>query len=355
VATPSLRYAGIDLGDKSSRLCVLNEAGEIVVEEILTTSPRTFEERFHSESMMRIGIEVGTHSRWTSRLLTRLGHEVIVADSRQLPLITHSDRKTDRRDARVLARLVRVDPHLLSPIAHRSEEHQQDLAVLRSRDQLVALRSRLILFIRGTVKPTGNRLPTADSAYFTKRAASSLPDSLRPALVPLGETIDHLSEQIKAYDQLLKQLATTKYPETARLLQVPGVGPITALGFVLTIGDPHRFHRNRQVGAYFGLRPKQRDSGDSQPQLSINKAGDKYLRSLLVQCSHHLLGPLGVDCELRRWGLRLAGEGSSTAKRRAVVAVARKLSVLLISLWKSGEQYVAIRDSAGEAPAAVAS
>ena len=151
--------------------------------------------------------------------------------------------------------------------------------------------------------------------------------------------IEQLTKAIRAMDKEVEQWCQDRYPETALFRQVSGVGPLTALGFTLTLEDPTRFAKRRTVGAYLGLRPRQRDSGGHKPQLRITKAGDRLLRRLLVNASQYILGPFGPDTDLRRFGLRLAERGGKAAKKRAVVAVARKLSVLLHRLWITSEAY----------------
>jgi transposase len=292
---------------------------------------------------MRMVLEVGTHSPWVSRVLEACGHDVLVANARKIRLIYANDRKSDRVDAECLARLGRLDPHLLAPIRHRGAKAQADLAHLRSRDCLVRARTQLINHVRGAVKAMGGRLPTASAPAFPKKVAEHIPTALRPALTVLLEMIEHLTHQIRVADKHIESLATKEYPETAQLRQVAGVGPITALCYVLTLEDPARFANSRAVGAYLGLRPKQRDSGERSPQLSISKRGDVMLRRLLVGSAQYILGPFGPDCDLRRWGLKLAERGGGNAKKRAVVAVARKLSCLLHSLWMSGAIYEPIR------------
>jgi transposase len=284
-------------------------------------------------------LEVGTHSPWLSRLLADLGHEVIVANPRQVRLIAESDRKRDRADAELLARLGRLDPDLLRPIRHRGPQAQQDLALLRARDTLVRARTNLVNHVRGAVKALGGRLPACAAASFHRKAEGHLPQALQEALLPLLATIAELTGRIRAYDRQVEEIAEERYPEGRRLRQVPGVGPLTSLAFLLVIEDSSRFRKSRGVGPYLGLVPRQSQSGEREPQLSITKAGDPLLRRLLVQSAHYILGPFGPDSELRRWGLHLAGAGSGRNKKRAVVAVARKLAVLLHRLWVTGEVY----------------
>jgi transposase len=344
------RYVGIDLGDKKSRVCIVDEQGAVVLQEWVVTTPEAFWKRFGSEADMCIAMEVGTHSRWASELLERCGHEVRVADARQLAVITNSNAKSDKRDARTLAQLLRADPRLLSPIEHRAEKLQMDLTVIRMRDNLIETRTRLVSSVRGVVKATGARLPKCETAGFPQQAVRVMAEPLRPALAPMLEVIDQLNEEIYAYDCLLEHWARTRYQESHRLTQVQGVGTLTALTFMLTVGDKERFSRTRDIGSFLGLRPRLDQSGDSDPELRITKAGDGLLRKTLVECAQYMLGPFGADSDLRRWGLKMieAGNGSKRARQRAVVGVARRLAVLLMSLWKSGQVYDPLRHSRGE-------
>jgi len=336
---------GLDLGDRHIQVCVLDEAGEVVEEARLATRPPALRRRFCGVDPLRIVLEAGTHSPWVSRLLAELGHEVIVANPRKLRLIYQNDSKSDRVDAEYLARVGRLDPALLAPLTHRGAETQADLALLRSRNALVRARTSLISHARGTTKSLGARLPACSTRSFVAKAGACVPDELRPALDPVLAMIAELCTQIHALDERIEEMARQRYPETALLTQVPGVGTLTATVYVLTLEDPERFPRSRSVGSYLGLRPRQRDSGSLQPQLRITKAGDEHLRWLLVGAAHYILGPFGPDTDLRRWGLGLAAQGGRSGKKRAAVAVARKLSVLLLRLWVTGEVYEPLRNA----------
>jgi transposase len=284
-------------------------------------------------------MEVGTHSPWVSRLLEETGHEVLVANPRRLKLIYGETDKSDGLDAQHLARVGRMDPKLLSAVQHRGAEAQADLALLRSRDALVRTRAQLVNHVRGSVKSVGARLPKCSTPSFARKAAPHLPERLRPALEPVLAAIVDLSDKIRAYDREIERLGNEQYPEVQKLRAVPGVGALTGLAYVLTLEEPERFQTSRSVGPYLGLRPKKRQSGDSDPSLRITKAGDNTLRRLLVGSAHYILGPFGPDCDLRRWGLSLAARGGPHAKKKAAVAVARKLSGLLHHLWLTGERY----------------
>ena len=330
--------AGIDIGDRYCQIAVLDEEGEVSEQSRIRTTPTAFKRYFQGKSPMRVAMEVGTHSPWLGQLLNDLGHEALVANACKLRLIHRNDQKSDEVDAELLARLCRFDPQLLYPICHKGEEARAAWAVIRTRDALVRSRTLLINHARGIVKPTGHRLPKCGARYFGK-LQDEIPESLRLVLGPILQTVDHLTIQIQAYSQQIESIGQDQYPQAAFLQQVPGVGPITALTFVLTIGDPWRFTHNRNVGAYLGLVPRRSQSGQCDPQLRITKAGNRYLRTLLVQCSHYILGPFGPDSDLRRSGERIASHGGKNARKRARVAVARKLAVMMLSMWKTREQY----------------
>jgi transposase len=335
---------GLDLGDRFSHYCILNEAGDVIGERNLPTTPKGIDEVFHSIPHSRIALETGTHSPWVSRQLARLGHEVIVAHARNVRLIGESSRKDDRFDARTLARLARIDPGLLGPVQHRSAKAQMHLTVIRARAGLVSARTALVNTARGLTKSYGERLQKC-STQKIREMAKGLSQELRDALDPLLGEIESLNERIAEYDRKIEQIAKELYPQIALLKQVKGVGTLIALTYVLTLDDPRRFRRSRDAGCFVGLRPGRRNSGLSQPQLHISKEGDVYLRTMLVQGAHYILGPFGEDSDLRRWGLKLAERGGKNAKKRAVVAVARKLAVLLHKLWVSGEVYEPLRNN----------
>lgn len=315
------------------------EIGEVIEESRITTSVVAFERRFSGEEHMRVAIEAGTHSLWISRVLENHGHEVLVANARKLRLIYAEGNKNDKLDAENLARLARLDPKLLSPIEHRNETSQAHLALLRSRESLVGTRTKLVNHVRGAVKSFGSRLPKCSPQSFHHKVRDLLPEPLVPALAPILEMIGSLTASIRSYDRELEVLSKELYPETTLLKQVQGVGPLTALAFVLTLEDPARFETSRAVGAYLGLAPGTHQSGDSDPQQRISKRGDEMIRRLMVNCAQYLLGPFAGDSDLRRHGEKIAERGGKNAKKRAVVAVARKLSVLLHRLWITGEVY----------------
>ena len=343
---------GMDLGDKTSRYCALNGVGEVIEEGACPTTRKGMAQFFGALPHCRIAIEVGTHSRWISQLLKSLGHEVIVANARQVKLISQSGRKNDKLDAQMLARLARMDPGLLRPIRHRSEEAQKDLMTIRVRSALVEARTGLVNAARGLTRASGERLASCDADQMNVGKLEELPAELRESLKPLIKEVESLTEKIKECDRKIEQIACDRYPETKLLRQVSGVGPLIALTYILTIEDKERFKKSRDVGCYVGLRPKQSESGERQPELRITKEGDVYLRKLLVQGAHCIMAKRAPDTDLKRWGTELAGRGRKNARKRAIVAVARKLAILLHHLWATGEVYEPLRNSQAMAKAA---
>jgi transposase len=334
---------GVDLGDRRCQVCVLDREGAVVEEASIPTTWSAFERKFASMGRARIVIETGTHANWVHDLLVKIGHEVVVANARKVRAISANERKSDTLDARMLARLGRMDVALLSPVEVRPEQARLDLGLIRARAALVEVRTALVNSVRGLAKTAGQRLASCDAASLHKLP---LDVSLEPALRPLFLSLEQISKQIAEYDKSIEALGRERYPQTKLLRQVKGVGPISALYFVLAIGDPKRFEDARDVGAYFGLVPRRDQSGGRDPQMRIAKTGDSMGRTLLVQCAHHILGPFGDDSDLRRFGERIAERGGKNSKKRAVVATARKLSVVLFALLRSGLVYEPLKNSA---------
>lgn len=340
--TDLITTIGCDLGDKTSSLYVMEPSGRESRATIKTT--RAAFEKWFTRETAHVVIEAGTHSPWVSRLLETQGHRVTVANPRKLKLISQNESKSDDNDPVLLARLGRADVKLLSPIQHRSAEAQADLAVPRARDGLVAARTKLINCCRGMVKGFGAKLPKCDTKRFHKQAREAIPAELRPALSPVLDALAAIDEAINAADREVLRLVK-KYPDVEVISQPTGVGLLTALVFLLTLEKKERFTSSRTVGAYLGLRPRRSASGESDPQLGITKMGNELLRKLLVQCAHYILGPLGPDSDLRRWGRNLGARGGKGSKKRAVIALARKLSVLMHRLWVTGEEYEPLRQA----------
>lgn len=337
------RTLGVDVGDRWCSICTIDREGQVIATGRVRTVPNEIETFLQGVGPARVVLEVGPHSRWIDEIGRACGAEVIVANPESVRALVRG-RKTDQLDAEMLARLGRLDPGILRPIQHRSRPYQADRAVIKARDAVVRARTELYNATRGILKSFGVRPPSRTIAALPRAAAPVIPDDLRPALLPLLELQTFLTRMIRDYDRLIDKLCEERYPETRLLRQVQGVGPQTSLQFVLTLEDPSRFPRSRTVGAYVGLCPKRGQSGDHDPELRISKAGDAHLRRLLVQAAQYILGPFGPDTDLRRHGLKIAERGKKTAKKRAVIAVARKLAVLLHRLWVSGAKYEPLRE-----------
>ena len=342
---------GLDVSDRKSVAIGLDEGGNVVARETIPTTTPELSRWASAIAPSVIALEAGPHSPWMSRLLTRCGHEVIVANPAKIPSISRSRSKNDWRDAEQLARLARFDRKMLHEIRHRTEDTQKDLQVIRSRDAVVRARSKLISHVRATVKAHGHRVERCSTDAFSKRARTTLIQDVLEIVAPVLDAIDGLSATIAGYDQRIEKLAGTKYPETGWLQQITGVGALTALAFVLVLQDATRFRSSRMVGPYLGLVPARDQSGEIDPQKGISKEGDRLMRRLLVQSAHYILGPNRMDCDLRRHGQAIAARGGKNAKKRAAVAVARKLAVLLHHLWETKQTYVPLLNVTNRAAA----
>jgi transposase len=336
---------GLDLGDKYHHFCVLDGEGCVIKEGKVSATLGALRSLLAAWERTTVAMEAGTHSPWVSREAQALGHRVLVGNPRKLRMIYASAQKCDERDAAMLARIARFDPRLLCPIRHRGRRAQAHLAILKSRDALVRARTMLINHCRGIAKSAGERLRSSSAAAFARKVGEGIPEDLRAALGPVVETIGDLTNRIKGMERQIEELCQSEYAETERLRGIKGVGPITSLAFVLTIEQRERFAKSRAVAAYLGLTPRRDQSGEVDKQLRITKAGDLFLRRLLISCAHYILGPFGEDSDLRRWGLRLCARGGKNAKKRATVAVARKLAVVLHRLWGGEKPYEAFHHS----------
>lgn len=334
---------GIDLGDRESVVYGFDpSSGEVMGTRRISMEPKDLEEFFAGLPPVRVVMETGTHANWVSRLAARHGHEVLVAQSRKLDLISRNEKKCDELDAKLLAEIGATRPSLLCPVRLRSESAQAHLAVLRARDVVVKTRTEMTSCARGLAKSLGHRLPDCGPAALPRKAWDALPAQLEAALGPMLLLLARTTRTIRRYDREVSRMCREERKEAARLAEIHGVGELTALAFVLAVDDPARFASSRTVGSYFGLTPGRDQSGDTDKQMRITKTGDTLVRRLLVQCAHHILSR-GKDSALRRWGLAMTERGGKNAKRRAVVAVARKLAVLMHSLWISGEAYEPLR------------
>ena len=341
----SLITIGLDVGDKRTHFCALDATRKVLARGSFRTTRMELELAMKPYAGAKVVLEAGSQSPWMSRALRNQGYEVQVADPRCVQLISKDPRKTDRRDAEMLARMAAAMPDLLGNVCHRGEQAHAHLAIIRARDLIMRMRTMAVQQTRGICKAFGVRLPKCSTGAFPARVCELIPPLLVPALSPILELVVHLTQRIRQIDRDLAKVAKDHYPEVQHLQQVNGVGPVISTAFVLSVEDPKRFSSSRRVGSWLGLCPRVQSSGDSNPQLRISKAGDPRLRRLLVQGARHILGPLGSDCDLRRYGLKLASHGGKIAKKKAAVAVARKLAVLLHRLWVTQAAYDPLRNA----------
>lgn len=336
---------GIDVSDKDMKVVGLDEAGKIVLRATVASTHAAIQKAFVGVEPTVAALETGGHTGWIARALAELGHEVVVANARKVKAIWGAERKTDWRDAEMLARLVRTDRALLRPVVLRGEQAQRDMNVLKARDALVRSRSLLVCTLRSLVKNVGERVGKCGAETFARRCREDVSERTRASLAGVLEALEALNEKIVGYDREVEQVAEARYATaTGRMRQVSGVGPITALAFVLCVENPDRFTPRRQVGAYLGLTPRRDQSGETDKQLGITHAGNEMVRRLLVSAAHYVVGPFAPDTDLKRFGKRLMTRGGKSAKKRAIVAVARKLAVLLLKLWQSEEAYESLRN-----------
>ena len=351
-ATREMRYIGLDVGDRVSHYAVKNGRGQLLEEGRVQSKPEALEKQFGHMRGDRLLMEVGTHSPWMQRSLLQIGLDARVCDARSAAEANRYGHKTDVRDARMLAELLRTESQLVTLVDHRSEDDQKIWAVIQARDALVRTRTMLVNLVRGMVKSTGARLEGCTAESFNK-TWSAIPEGLRPALSPIYVQIRQVTTAINRYQKKIAVFVKKDRPEAEQLTQITGVADLTALAFVLAMGNVKRFRRSRDAGAYLGLVPKKRKSGDIDPQLGITKRGNSTVRRLLVCAAHYIIGPFNkTESDLRTFGLRIAGGGNdSRRKRRAVVAVARKLAVVMTAMLKSGKPYEAVRPREERIPA----
>jgi transposase len=329
---------GIDIGDKYLQVCEI-DADDVVTGGRFVSTESKLREQFEGRERRRIIVEMGSSTRWIAELLRSLGHEVLIVDPRRIKLISGSLYKDDKVDALTLALLGTEAPRLLKTVPLRDLEHQKALTLVRARACAVTGRTRVINSLRGMLKPYGYRIPKSATSTLVSWLNETLDAEILPLIQPLLGLLETSDIQIGRYDKEAKQLLPKLAPEAVRLCEIPGVGPITALYFAALIGNPERFRKARDVGSYLGLCRRRDDSGEHRSELRITKAGDRYMRALLVNCAAQIMGPFGKESDLRTWGLKKMGGGTRVEKRKAKVALARKLSVIMLTLWKSGASY----------------
>ena len=335
---------GMDMGDKNHKAIGLSEDGEIIDRTEVPCTPedvRAYLERFPGALL---AIETGTHCRWVSRLGIGMGHEVLVGNARKLRMIWNSNRKNDWNDAEMLARVARTDRKLYSPVRLRDDDDQELLRMVKARDLLVKCRTGIVNKIRGFCKADGHHLPKCSADSFM-RLEHEVPMSVRTVSKPLFAMLKELAKKIGLYDVMIDKGIRKIHGEDAKLLEpIAGVGPVTTAAFLATVGDPATFGSARDAGPFFGLVPRQDQSGQTDKQMRITKEGNAVVRRLLVTAANYVMGPFGKDCDLRRHGMRIAERGGKNAKKRAKVAVARKLAVLMLAILRTRSEYRPLTD-----------
>jgi len=339
---------GMDMGDKSHKAVVIDGGGNEVGREEVPNTREAVGEFLGRHRGATLAIETGTPCRWVAEMARGLGLDAVVANARKVKLITKSSRKNDWNDAAILARLARTDRTLLHPVALRSAGDQRLMRLAKARETLVRCRTAVVNEIRGFCKAEGARLRKCEAEAFAKLRAD-LPGEAADVTGPLFEQLAGLDAGIKSYDGILREaLKRIRGADAGRVMQIPGVGVITAAVFLASIGDVKRFGgKPRDAGPFLGLVPRQGQSGDDDPQLRITKEGNAMARRLLVIAANYIMGPFGKDSDLRRHGMRIAERGGKNAKRRAKIAVARRLAVTMLAMLMKGTDY---RPLAEEAP-----
>ena len=292
-----------------------------------------------------LAIETGTHCRWVCRIGLELGHEVLVGNARKLRVIWDSSRKNDWNDAEMLAKVARMDRTRFAPVRLRGDGDQGLMRLVKSRDLLVKSRTGIVNQIRGFCKSEGFRPPKCSAESFT-RQEHEMPPAVRAVVKPLFAVLKELGKKIALYDKMLADTVKKLHKQDAALLEpIAGVGPVTAAAFLAAVGDVATFGSARDAGPYFGLIPRQDQSGKTDKQLRISKEGNEVVRRLLVTAANYIMGPFGKDCDLRRHGMRIAERGGKNARKRAKVAVARKLAVLMLAILRTRSEYRPLADA----------
>lgn len=343
---------GVDVSDRTSKICVMAKDGvarRIVVETTCATTRAGFGEAFAKfDRSWPVVFETGTHCRWMDSHLRSLGFKTFVANPAKVKLITGSNCKSDRGDARKLARLALADVGLLNPVRLRGERHQQMLRFHEARQLLMGQRTALINQIRNFAKSSGFRLPDCSTERFHDLDRSSWTAEFEQTVWPMMDMVKAVNMKLAAYDSMIGRLA--EEPEfkaqVERAMEVYGVGVVGSTALVAAIGgDVSRFGRARDVAPYLGLVPKRSQSGESDPQLGMTKAGNGLVRKVLVECANVVMKANSRDTDLKLKGLRISTRGGGISRKKAKVAVARGLAVLMVALLKDpAREYVPLSE-----------
>ena len=332
-------FAGIDVSLRSCALCIVDGKGNVLLERELPCEVSDIAEclRAFPYPIERVGFEAGTMSQHLFFGLTKVGFDVVCMEARQVNAALSAMRnKADKNDARGIAQVLRTG--WFSPVHMKSREAHGVRALLSTRKALLKKTMDLANEVRGLLKVFGIRLPmTVKHGSFdgVVRPLIEMDEVLVHALVPLLDARVALYEHFLELDRRVKR-AASQDEVCMRMMTVPGVGPIASLTFKAAVDDPTRFKRSRTVGAHFGLTPRRYQSGEHDNPGRISKAGDRDVRATLYAAANALLMRTMAGSQIKSWGMRLV---RTKGRRRAVVAVARKLAVLLHRMWTDGTEF----------------
>jgi len=331
---------GMDMGDKNHKAVALGGDGRESRREEVANTREAMAAFLGGFPGATLAIETGTHCRWVCALASGMGLKVLVANARKVALITRNSRKSDWNDAAMLADIAYAKPSLLRPVSLRGAADQRLMRLAKGRDALVRCRTAIVNQVRGFCKAEGVRLRACSPEAFPS-LRGDIPEEAADVSAHLLATIKFLNGKIKRYDRILeKALGRLRGEDADIVTQIPGVGTVTAAVFLAAIGDAGSFGGDaRAAGPFLGLVPKSGQSGDKDPQLRISKEGNSLARRTLVNSASHIMGPFGKDSDLRRHGMRIAARGGKNAKKRARVAVARRLAVTMLAMLRDRSDY----------------
>jgi transposase len=346
MASKPQHFIGLDVSQKSTAVCIIDEKGKVVSEGACLTRPFDLVNyvRKRSDCIEKIGLEAGALSPWIYSELTKAGLPVVVLETFQTyRALSMRRNKTDKNDARGLAELMRMGEDWIRIVHLKSQWAQEVRTTLSLRHNLVGMRVTIENRISGLMKPFGLLVARGSVNHdtFRERVVDKLRHAttdginLSSSILPMLDMHRDMWRQSDEYDKQIEKLAKAD-PVCQRLMTVPGVGPVTALTYVTAVDDPSRFTHADDIGAYFGLTPRVFQSGESSQTGKISKRGDSLVRLALVRAATVLMVSTKTWTPLKAWGVRLA---KRIGFNKAKVAVARKLAVLLHRLWVSGMNY----------------
>ena len=331
---------GMDLGNEKHAVCALDESGQILFRKDIDNKPEVLEPFFREHAGATVAMETGLCCRWISALAKACGCEAVVCNARKLSAIWQNQHKNDENDALLLAQLTRADRRLVHPVALRDDEHHEIVQIIELRAVAVAQRTQAVNAVRGLCKACGVFIPGCDASCFHKVAADAIPRETAWKFRPMLRHLKETESLIRRYDKMLVKYAGAHFGEEVELLQtIPGVGTVTACAFVAFVDDMRRFRKARDAGVYFGLTPAQDNSRTQDKPKRITKAGNGIMRSLLVNATNYILRKSSPDTALKRHGMAICARGGKVAKRKAKVAVARKLATVMFAMLRSGKPY----------------